>query len=122
MATEFELYGPILRALSMEGARAFRNHVALTKSLDDDGEQRMARAGLATGSHDLIGLCPDGLFLSIEVKPPGWRPTPSWRTSKTGKAQIAWRDMVRHLGGRTGFARSIEEALDILRGGPGFPV
>ena len=68
---------------------------------------RFMNVGLAKGSADLIGIGPDGLFLSIEVKQPGQQPRPDQRK---------WRDMVLDRSGLAGTAHNVEEAGLIISG------
>jgi len=68
---------------------------------------RLMNVGLAEGSADLIGIGPDGLFLSIEVKQPGRNARPDQRR---------WRDMVLDCGGLAGTAHNVEEAGLIISG------
>lgn len=109
-ASEFDLYGPIMLAMSRAGARLFRNHVGVADHLSPDGDQRKVRHGLPPGSSDLIGWTADGRFLSIEVKRPGWRSTPSWRATH----QAAWLRAVASSGGVAMVVTSVQEALDGL--------
>ena len=67
---------------------------------------RMVKVGLATGSSDLIGIAPGGLFLGIEVK--------------TGKAvakkhQKRFIELINDLGGVAGVARNLEDVETLLR-------
>ena len=102
---ESALYAPIILAVCKTGARLFRNHVGVA-------EQRgqHVRHGLPKGSSDLIGWTADGRFLAIEVKRPGWRPTPAWRKSP----QAAFLAAVTRAGGVAFVARSVEEAVRLL--------
>ena len=68
---------------------------------------RFMNVGLAEASADLIGIGPDGLFLSIEVKQPGQNPRPDQRN---------WRDMVLDRGGLAGTAHNADEAGLIITG------
>lgn len=80
----------------------------------------MVQFGLARGSADLIGwrtvtITPDmvgqriAVFTSIEVKTPTGRLTP---------AQHNWQAAVRSAGGIAGVARSVTDALAILKDTP----
>jgi hypothetical protein len=84
---------------------------------------RPLHAGLCVGSADAVGLVsvqvrPDllgqrlGVFCGVEVKRPGGRSTPQQRD---------WVATIRSLGGRAGFAESVEQARDIMAGGFGRP-
>ena len=57
-------------------------------------------------SSDLIGISPDGKFLAVEVKKPGWRLTPG---DKRAQAQAAFMRSVTSFGGRAGFVQSVED-------------
>jgi hypothetical protein len=105
---EADLYGPILLAASRRGARLFRNHVGVSEH--ENGNK--VRHGLPKGSADLIGWTADGRFLAVEVKRPGWRPSPKWRAS----SQAAFIEQVRLAGGVAGVATSVEDALALLDG------
>lgn len=113
--SEAALYAPIILAASEAGHRLFRNHVGMAKHVSRSRVTNI-RHGLPPGSGDLIGLTRDGRFASIEVKPPGWRPTPSYLKSEYGRRQVAWRDTVVRMGGVAGFATSVVDALGILEG------
>jgi hypothetical protein len=98
--SEANILNECLIALSKAGCTIWRNNTgALT-----DKTGRLVRYGLCKGSSDIIGMCPDGRFLAVEVK------------SATGKATDAqWRFIhaVRSKGGRAGVARSSDEAVKI---------
>lgn len=79
---------------------------------------RLVKFGLAPGSGDLIGfrsvtITPEmvgqkvAVFLSLEVKT-------KW--GRIGPGQQEWCDMVKYLGGIAGFAKSSEEAGEIIYG------
>lgn len=53
-----------------------------------------------------------GVFCAIECKESGWKLTPG---DKRGQAQYRFHDLVRAAGGFAGFARSVDEAREILR-------
>lgn len=59
------------------------------------------------GVHDMIGLTAGGQFVSVEAK---------YGTTKITEAQENFANMVINLGGRSGFAHSVEEAAQIIRG------
>ena len=69
---------------------------------------RFVKAGLATGSSDLIGIAPGGFFLSIEVKTGKARPS---------KQQKRFIELVNDLGGIAGVARNLEDVKVLLRRG-----
>lgn len=96
---------------SRQGMRLWRNNVGACS----DNKGRLIRYGLANESagmnrvmksSDLIGITPIvitqemvgstiGVFTSIEVKHPGWKYSGKGRE----KAQNAWLDIVKSLGG-----------------------
>lgn len=61
-------------------------------------------------SSDLIGMAPDGRFLAVEVKEPGWK----YRGTKREEAQQNFGEYVRSRGGLFGFATSPEDLENIL--------
>lgn len=93
-------------------ARLWRNNTGAMR----DPHGQLVRFGLCPGSSDLIGLrtitiTPEmvgqrvAVFAAVEVKDRG-RATPQ---------QTAFIDMVRAAGGLAGIARSVPDALAILR-------
>jgi len=93
-------------------ARLWRNNTGALK----DQRGQLVRYGLCPGSSDLIGfrtvvVTPDmvgqrvALFCAVEVKDRG-RPT---------EQQVAFINLVQQAGGLAGVARSVPEALSILR-------
>ena len=90
-------------ALSKAGATVWRNNVGALQ----DKTGRLVRYGLCKGSSDLIGICPDGRFLAVEVKT---------STGHVRPDQVLFIDAVRSKGGRAGVARSVDDALRILDG------
>jgi len=125
MPIEADLYRQIQLAASKCGARLWRNNVGVLVDLDG----RPVRFGLANESKasnvglkssDLIGITPYvimpehvgrifGVFTSIEVKGPGWkysggRACTCYKCKACReRAQMAWIDMVRSMGGLAGF-------------------
>ncbi len=69
---------------------------------------RFVKVGLATGSSDLIGIAPGGLFLAVEAKTGKARPGPQ---------QKRFIEVVNDLGGVAGVARNVEDMETILRRG-----
>jgi|TARA_Y100000310_G_scaffold328739_1_gene397353 hypothetical protein len=99
-------------AIRIEGAEKgillWRNNVGAFE--DETG--RWVRYGLANDSramnkriksHDLVGLRPDGQFISREVKEPGWHYTGTGRE----KAQYKFMELVLANGGDSGFATGV---------------
>ena len=68
-------------------------------------DPRPLRAGLCTGSADILGIAPDGRFLSVEVKSRRGRATPE---------QITFRDAVLRARAIAGIVRSVDEALALV--------
>jgi len=101
--SEANIQSDILIALSKAGAIVWRNNTGALQ----DKTGRLVRYGLCKGSADIIGICPDGRFLAVEVK------------NSTGRAtsdQVRFIEAVRSKGGRAGVARSVKDALRILEG------
>ena len=116
MNSETKIQNLILMSLSKAGCLVFRNESAgawVGKVLHKDANQvtltdaRMIRFGLAVGSADIIGIAPCGRFLAIEIKTSKGRPT---------KEQLRFIDAVNNAGGIAGIARSVEDALKLIRG------
>lgn len=133
---ESNLHRLIMRDVCDADTRLFRNHVGyglvirhgnpamrerimsacidLAERMGGSGARQ--RFGLAPDSGDLIGgyrelITPEmvgtkiAVFASVEVKTDNGRPS---------EGQKNWADFWRSFGGRAGFARSVEEARDIL--------
>lgn len=64
-------------------------------------------------SSDLIGIGPNGRFVAIEVKAPGW----SKPSNKREQAQANFIGAVKARGGLAGFATSIEDYHRVLGNG-----
>lgn len=117
MNPETKLQRLIMLALSEAGCTIWRNETSgawMGKQIHKAGDQvtltnaRMMTFGLCVGSSDLVGIAPDGRFLAVEVKTPKGRPT---------KEQLRFIEAVRNAGGIAGIARSVDEALDLIRRG-----
>lgn len=99
----------IVIAATEVGARLFRNNGGVSR-YTKGGKQYVVAYGVGPsggGGGDLLGWTKDGLFLSIEVKYGNDRPT---------KNQLMWIDWVNKGGGRAGIARSVEDAIAIIKG------
>ena len=116
MTPEAQAQNAVRLAASQAGARLWRNNLGAGKS--DNGS--FVRWGLANDtaalndhikSGDLIGIRPVlitpahvgqvlGVFVSREVKRPGWRFRPN---DKREAAQQRWIELVRSLGGDAAF-------------------
>lgn len=116
---ETEITNQIRLALSKAGCITWRNECgvgwvgAAVHSAEGTTVLRSARRltfGLMPGSSDLVGMTPDGRLLAVEVK------TENGRKREKQKLFI---DRVRAMGGRAGFARTVESALSIALGEPG---
>jgi len=100
--SESSRYNEIRQELQKYGARVFRNQAGSYQLADG----RWLTSGLCPGASDLIGWSREGLFLAIEVKAPGKRPTP---------AQAMFIDAVRSAGGIAFACSTAAEASDLLR-------
>lgn len=106
--TETQLMHSILYACTRDPAvRLWRNHVAVAVPIrGDSSPQRFGQPG----SPDLMGsVTVDGvaIALGIEVKT---------QTGRVSDLQRAWLAAHRKLGWRCGVARSVDDALAIVRG------
>lgn len=128
MNQETKIQNAQMLALSDAGCLVFRNETAgcwVGKVIHKDAQTitlkdyRMIKAGLCEGSSDIIGIAPVtitedmvgqtlGVFLADEVKTPKGRPT---------KEQLRFIEAVQNAGGIAGIARSVEEALELIRRG-----
>ena len=103
MASEQNIQSECMLALSKIGCMVFRNNTGVLPGHNG----RPVKFGLCVGSSDIIGICPDGKFLAVEVK------------SKRGLASDAQKRFIGAValaGGRSGIARSPKEAVDIATG------
>jgi hypothetical protein len=116
MNLETKIQNRILMALSEAGCIVWRNETSgawVGKVLHKDAKQvtltdaRMIRFGLAVGSSDIVGVAPCGRFLAVEVKT---------LTGRATKEQLLFIAAVIKAGGIAGIARSVEDALKLLRG------
>ena len=115
MNKETSIQNAILLALSQAGCTVWRNETAgawVGRVIHKDSggtvtlaNTRMFKAGLCTGSSDIIGITPDGRFLAVEVK------TSLGRLSSEQKRFIT---AVNRAGGVAGVARSQQEALSLI--------
>lgn len=104
MRSEANIQNDIMVAISQAGGMIWRNNTGVLK----DATGRPIKFGLCVGSSDLIGICPDGVFLAIEVKKANGRATEKQKTFV--------RNVIRQ-GGRAGIARTVDDALNIMQGG-----
>lgn len=98
---EANIQANIMMTLSNAGAIVWRNNTGVLK----DKTGRPIKFGLCVSSSDIIGICPDGKFLAVEVKA---------EKGRASDAQLRFIDAVRAKGGRAGIARCDQDALDIL--------
>lgn len=113
--SERDLLSAIQVAATRAGARLFRNSVAVAwtgkvSRLADGAilirDPRPIKTGLVNGASDLVGWTPGGLFLAVEVK------TGRVQTTLEQRRFIA---AVLAGGGAAGVARSVEDALAIIK-------
>jgi hypothetical protein len=104
--SETDIQRQIQLALSNGDTRLWRFPVGNFELIDG----RWLTVGSA-GMSDLLGFTANGRFIAIEVKKPKAR-----TATDLLRAQQAFVDMVRRLGGLAGFAYSIEDARRILNG------
>lgn len=102
MTREGALMRRIMLALSEAGAITWRNNAGYATYPNGT----VVKYGVCNpGGADLIGLY-RGRFLAVEVKVPGQHPTPEQRR---------FIDGVVKAGGIAGVARSVEDALALLK-------
>ena len=113
MASEQTIQQHIRLACSIGTCRLFRNNTGTLRDING----RPVSFGLCKGSADLIGwrsvtITPEmvgqqvAIFTSIEVKSSSGRVKPE---------QQQWLNAVQAAGGIAGVARSVGEAMDLLR-------
>jgi len=127
MNPETKLQNLQMLALSQAGCLVWRVETAgawVGKVIHKDNQTvtlanaRMIQAGLCKGGSDIIGIRPTvitqdmvgqtvGVFLADEVKTTTGRPT---------KEQLRFIEAVNNAGGISGIARSVEDALLLIRG------
>ena len=101
LKSEANIQNSILMALSQAGCLVWRQDTGAYK---DPKSGRLIRYGLCKGSSDVIGICPDGTFLAVEVKT---------KTGRVRPEQETFIAAVKRAGGRAGVARSVSDALKI---------
>lgn len=116
MNSETRLMHMVMLALSEAGCTVWRNNTGQAwhgKVIHKAGQQvtlsdaRMQPYGICVGSSDLIGIAPCGRFMAVEVKT---------ATGRVSKEQQTFIDAVRRSGGIAGISRSVDDALQLLRG------
>ena len=100
--TEADLIRSVMIALSAEGHQAFRANVGLFFTKDG----RPVRSGLPVGFSDLFGFTADQRPFFLEIKTPTGRIRPE---------QSAFLAAMTKRGAIAGVARSVQDALDLLR-------
>lgn len=128
---EGDLYRPIIEAFAVRGIYLERRNAG-TIAIQGKGKRRVIRAG-ALGVPDLTGWttrqvgvycvkggercqtphpCASGLYVAVEVKRPGWRPSKESLLRWT--AQQAYLDRVRQAGGLAWIVRHPSEVKGLL--------
>mgnify|MGYP003545713656 CR=1 FL=1 len=111
MTAHSELRNQIILATA-EVARLFNNEQGVAR-YNKGGRKWAVTYGVGAGGGDLLGWrLSDGRFVSIEVKV---------GRDERSTEQERWDRWVKTGHGLSGVARSIEDALDIIAGGPGAP-
>ena len=103
MKTEHTIQNEIRVALTENGYTVFRANVGKVKTVDG----RWFDTGLPKGHPDLYGFRPDGKIFYIEVK------------NANGRVRLEQKQFIKKVkarGALAGIARSVEDALDIVRG------
>lgn len=98
------LQNEIIIELSKAGCLAWNNDTGAVKNAKNG---LWVKYGLCVGSSDIVGICPDGIALFVEVKTP------------TGRASPEQRNFIaacRRNGARAGIARSVDDSLRIVKG------
>jgi hypothetical protein len=101
--SEANLLNDCMIELSAAGCLVWRNN---TGALPDKNG-RILKFGLCKGGSDIIGICPDGKFLAVEVKT---------ETGRASSDQMRFIDAINRLGGRAGIARESKQAVAIALG------
>lgn len=114
------------------GGQIWRNNSGAGMIVDEYGNERQVRWGLANESaqlnkviksSDLIGITPIliqphhvgrtvGVFTALEIKPSGWHLTPG---DKRGVAQKFFIDIVKNVGGFAGFVTDPNDVYGIIQ-------
>lgn len=97
--------------------RVWRNSVGELPAQLSGGRKTRIKFGLAVGSSDLLCIvAPAGRWLAIEVKAGDWRPARETdkRKFKHEQEQRDWIAVVEKFGGVGGFARSVDEAMELV--------
>lgn len=95
--------------------RVWRNTVGDLPAALSGGRKTRVKFGLAVGSSDLLCIvAPAGRWLAIEVKESTWKPAKSGKKFEQEQEQRDWIAVVEKFGGVGGFARSVDEAMELV--------
>lgn len=101
----------IMAASDLNLARLYKNHSGIARH-KKGGREWVVEYGVGPkggGGHDMIGWrMSDGKFISIDAKV---------GRDKLSAAQIKWMKWVLAGGGISGEARSVEQAMEMIRNG-----
>lgn len=131
MTSESAIQNQVRLAAAYAGLECWRNNVGVLMAVDDYGNQRPVRYGLANDSakvnkeiksSDLIGITPVlitpehlgrtlGVFTAFETKRSGWTMRDS---DKHALAQQRFHDIVRRAGGFAGFVSDPQHIFKII--------
>lgn len=96
--------GDVRREIEIALSRQGLVRVFLNAQYSGPARGGYTRAGLGTGTADLVGyVLGSGRFFALEVKTNTGRPSPE---------QVAWLEMVNREGGYAAIARTPEEAIN----------
>jgi len=132
MSSESVVQQQVRLQLARMGAQMYRNNSGAGMIVDDYGNERMVRWGLANDSKklneqikssDLIGAVPVviqphhvgrtlGVFTALECKPSGWHQVPS---DKRAVAQAKFITIIKNVGGFAGFVTDPNDIYGIIQ-------
>jgi hypothetical protein len=114
--SEAQVQSAIRLALGqLPDVRVWRNSVGELPAQLSGGRKTRVKFGLAVGSSDLLCIVgPRGRWLAIEVKAGDWKPARSGSKFKHEQEQRDWIAIVENFGGVGGFARSVDEAMELV--------
>ena len=132
MASETTVQQQVRLLHARMNGQNWRNNVGAGMIVDEYGNERQVRWGLANESaqqnavmksSDIIGITPItiqphhvgrifGVFTALETKRPGWHLTPG---DKRGLAQQKFIDIVRNVGGFAGFVTDPADIYGIIQ-------
>ena len=132
MASETTVQQQVRLLHARMNGQNWRNNVGAGLIVDEYGNERQVRWGLANESaqqnavmksSDIIGITPItiqphhvgrifGVFTALETKRPGWHLTPG---DKRGLAQQKFIDIVRNVGGFAGFVTDPADIYGIIQ-------